>query len=186
MDIPVDDRDPLTAPVTGPLRSQRRVVEKTVTVCLGRLGMVAGRPNEGKGDLGVTVEDGVNRDQRRAGRCGCRLPASGRDDRAQVGFEPSFPGTQDLRDLGDVVGVVHRAEFGFGGMTSFAPGEKFGERPAFQNRTHIAYSVGVLGMKLWYFEQWTCWGLPETTARVVVQDVVVPDHLHRFNLPSRS
>lgn len=178
MDVPVDDGDPLHTPVPGPLGGQRGVPEHAVTVGLFGLRVVPRRPHQRVRHVAGAVEHGVHGGEGRSGGGEQRLPRAG-GDRGRGG-QP-VPGTAALLAQGahllDVRPRVDGGQFGLGREASRVPDDMAGDRSALQDRLHVAYPGGALGVRLLFGEQIGGRGLPEAGPGVVVQDTLVPEHM---------
>ena len=146
VDVPVEDRDPVDAAAAGMLGGERDVVEEAVAVRLGRLGVVARRADERVGDLGLSGEDGLAGGEGRSGGREGGVPRAGRD-RGRPG-EDAAAGEAEVADRLDVGGVVDELELVGARVPSLAAAEVLGERPALEDRLHVADPHRVLGVQL--------------------------------------
>ena len=176
VDVPVEDRDAVDPASAGVLGGQRDVVEEAVAVRPGRLGVVAGRADEGVGDLGVAGEDGLAGGQRRPGG-GQRGVPRARGDRGRP-REDAAACEAEVPDRLDVVSVVHEVELLRRGVPPIPAADVSGQCAPLEDRLHVAHPHRVLGVQLLLVEERRGRLLEEPAPGVVTQRVVVPEEIH--------
>ena len=166
VDVPVDDGDALDPARPRPLGDEGLVGEEAEAVGLGRLGVVAGRPNERVGDPGAPVEHRVCRLEAGPGSGEQRVPRAGAD----VGRLREAPAAALARLLDRAAGTR--------GSWTTSSSSTSASRPACQRRRgargprsstelHVPDSLDVLGMQLGHGEEGGLLRVEETRPRVV-------------------
>jgi len=120
MDVPVDDEDaPKAMPADEIFRSDGDVVEKTEAHRPRRLGVVAGRPDQGEGAPHPALHDGVNRPEEPPGREEGRFKSS-RPRRSVRVEEDLVPARRRPQKI-DVCPLVDPAQLGIGRRAGLDP-----------------------------------------------------------------